>query len=191
MKALNVGCGNVPLQGWVNIDKYYYPGSEWELTDKSEVDKWVNSETQSWNEGDAVNLPFPSETFDHVMLVHVLEHLSMEDGNLAIQQAYQVLKFGGTIEIEVPDLMVACNSLPHLETNSQEWCRIMGCIYGTTGKDGEGQFHLCGYTQDYLRFKLLERGFKDVEYVHVGFGHGNDQEGHAEPELDFRLKAIK
>lgn len=188
---LNCGSGNVPLGGWVNIDKYYYPGSKWPLTDQRVVERWVDAGDSKWIYGDVVDLQFPSEAFDTVMLVHVLEHLSMEEGNLAIQQAYQVLKFGGTIEVEVPDLEVACRALPNLETNSPEWCRIMGCIYGTTGKDGEGQFHLCGYTQDYLRFKLLERGFKDVEFIHVGFGHGNDQEGHAEPQLDFRLRATK
>lgn len=188
---LNLGCGNVPLDGYVNVDKYYYPGSEYALTDQREVASFKGV----WVYGDVTNLDLPSDEFDEVMMIHCLEHLDMEQGNLAIKEMYRVLKPGGFVEIELPDLLKACSKMfqVHItETgDNQPWHRVMGSLYGTTGSDGEGQYHMCGYTEEYLRFKLTERGFKNITEEHVGFGHGNKEEGHAEPELDFRLKAYK
>ena len=192
---LNIGCGNVPLEGWINIDKYYYPGSKYELTDQRAVDKWQEHETSSWRYGDATKLNFESDTFADVIMVHCLEHLDMGQGSRAIMEAHRVLKPGGTLEIEVPDLLKGCELMSKVHVtpdgDNRPWHRIMGLLYGTDGTDGEGQYHLCGYTQEYLRFKLDERGFKDIEEIPVGFGHGDDGHGHAEPEYDFRLRCTK
>jgi len=196
MPKLNIGCGNVPLVGYTNIDKYYYPDSEVSLTDHNLAITWNEKHPDSpWQYGDAIDVNFPPDHFDEVIMVHVLEHLSMDAGNVAIKQAHHVCKPGGTIEIEVPDLTKACENFLKTpitdEGYSAEWLRIMGCLYGTQGADGEGQFHLCGYSKEYLKFKLKERGFVDIEEIPVGFGHGNSGEGYAEPEFDFRLRARK
>ena len=192
---LNIGCGNVPLKGYYNVDKYYYPGSDNPLLDKNEVANWQDTEEQSWVEGDAVDLRFADNTFDEVIMIHCLEHLSMEEGNLAIKEAHRVLKPGGILEIEVPDLTKACELFLQVHVtetgDNQPWHRVMGLLYGTTGSDGEGQFHLCGYSKEYLKFKFEERGLKNIEEIPVGFGHGNDHGGHAEPQYDFRLRAVK
>ena len=197
MKKLNVGCGNVPLIGYFNIDKYYYPGSTAPLNDNALAETWNNNHPESpWMYGDAVNLNILlNDEFDEVMMVHCLEHLSMEDGNLAIKELHRVCKPGGFVEIEVPDLLKACQLMQEVHVtptgDNQPWHRVMGLLYGTTGMDGEGQFHLCGYSKEYLRFKLEERGFKNIEEIPVGFGHGNSDEGHPEPEYDFRMRAEK
>jgi len=190
---LNVGAGNVPLIGYTNVDKYYYPRSKRPLLDKALAKTWNKDHPDSpWLYGDMVDLKFPSDYFDEVMLVHVLEHGSMEDGNRAIEQAARVCKPGGKVEIEVPDLRRACERIVNnIEVNTPYWYRTMGLIHGTTGMDGEGQFHLCGYTKEYLRFKMEERGLKDIHEIPVGFGHGNNQQGHPEPEYDFRLIGTK
>ncbi|MFA5013926.1 MAG: class I SAM-dependent methyltransferase [Actinomycetota bacterium] len=196
LKQANLGCGNVPLLGFTNIDKYYYPGSPVPLTYKPLADTWNQDHPESpWVYGDIVHLDFPDNTFDRVILVHVLEHVSMEHGNLAIKEAHRVCKLGGIVEIEVPDLTRACEMFPKVHITDSDfhpWYRVMGLLYGTTGCDGEGQFHLCGYSKEYLRFKLNERGFINIEEIPVGFGHGNSGPiGHAEPQFDFRMKAIK
>jgi predicted SAM-dependent methyltransferase len=192
---LNVGSGNVPLKGYVNIDKYYYPGSPYPLTDQSQVEKWEDNFTQKWIYGDAVKLDFESDIFDKVILVHVLEHLDMAQGSQAIMEAHRVLKQGGILEIELPDLLVACDLMKKVHVtplgDNQPWHRVMGLLYGTDGADGEGQYHMCGYTKEYLKFKLDERGFHEIHEIPVGFGHGNDLEGHAEPQYDFRMRATK
>lgn len=197
---LNVGCGNVPLEGYINIDKFYYPGSPYPLTDLRMVESWYNTESSAensrWEFGDATALDYPENTFDEVMLIHCLEHLDMGQGSRAIMEAHRVLKPGGMIDIELPDLLKACALMPTVHVtptgDNTKWHRVMGALYGTDGSDGEGQYHLCGYTQEYLRFKLDERGFMDIEEIPVGFGHGEqDEVGHPEPEYDFRLRAFK
>jgi len=189
---LNVGCGNVPLIGYANIDKYYYPGSTRPLNDNVLASTWNQVHPESpWLYGDMVHMDFSDETFDEVMVVHALEHVSMEDGNLTIKEAVRVCKHGGIVEFEVPDVLKACKLLPTLEVEIPLWYRTMGCIYGTTGMDGEGQFHLCGYSIPHLKYKMTQHDLIDIIEIPVGFGHGNNQGGHPEPEYDFRLKGIK
>jgi len=194
--SLNAGCGNVPLKGFVNIDKYYYPSSLTSGLDKELAEKWNTENPDSpWTKGDIVKLEYPSEHFGKVIMVHVLEHVSMEDGNKALNEAKRVLKTGGIIEVEVPDLTRACEYFPKVHITDKEdwklWFRVMGLIYGTTGSDGDGQFHLCGYSKEYLKFKLEEVGFENVEEIPVGFGHGDSEKGHPEPGFNFRMKAVK
>jgi predicted SAM-dependent methyltransferase len=194
---LNIGCGNVPLKGWINVDKFYYPGSDAKQLDQMGVEKWENTVESQWLYGDATQLDFPDETFDEVMIIHCLEHLDMEQGNLAIKEAYRVLKPGGTFDVELPDLLKACELMPTVHVtatgDNQPWHRVMGLLYGAVGEEhgGKGQYHLCGYTKEYLRFKLDERGFNDIKELPVGYGHGDAEHGHGEPQFDFRMQGTR
>jgi len=191
MKRLNIGAGNIPLIGYINTDKYYYPGTDNPLVNKKLAITWNQDHPESpWEYGDATELNYPDDTFDEVIAVHVIEHMSMNDGNQCIRRIHKILKPGGTVEIEVPDLLKACElaQIVHItkEGDNKQWFRVMGLFNGTTGDDGEGQFHLCMYTQEYLRYRLEEHGFHNIEEIPVGFGHGRP-----EPQYNFRLRAIK
>jgi SAM-dependent methyltransferase len=50
--------------------------------------------------GDITRLPFPDETFSTVVLLDVIEHI--DDDNLAIKEAFRVLKPEGKIIVSVP-----------------------------------------------------------------------------------------
>jgi SAM-dependent methyltransferase len=50
--------------------------------------------------GDALDLPFPDGTFDHVVASEVLEHVS--DDQRALRELFRVLKPGGTLAATVP-----------------------------------------------------------------------------------------
>lgn len=189
---LNFGAGNIPLKGYVNVDKYYFPGTSSPLVNKKLAATWNQDHSDSpWVYGDENTIQsYPESSFDEAILVHVLEHLSMNDGNQLIARISRLLKPGGIIEIEVPDLMKACQLAQTVHIvkgqNNTQWFRVMGLFNGTTGDDGEGQFHLCAYTQEYLRFRLEEHKFADIEEIPVGFGHGKP-----EPQYNFRLRAYK
>jgi SAM-dependent methyltransferase len=192
MNKINIGCGNAPIIGFTNVDKYYYPGSPFSLTNNVIAATWNQQHSESpWISGDMISLSFPSESFDEVIMVHALEHVSMDDGNLAIKEAIRLCRKGGSVEIEVPNLEIACKLLLDLRPDMPFWDRVMGLLYGTSGMDGEGQFHLCGYTKDYLKLKMSQHDLVDIVEIPVGFGHGNGQEGHAEPQYDFRLRGTK
>lgn len=197
MKKLNIGCGNIPLLGYINIDKYYYPGSIHSGMNLEDGKTWNMTYPDSpWIYGDAVKLDFSNETFDEVIMVHCLEHLSMNKGNEAIGEAVRVLKKGGFLEIEVPNLTVACElflkSNISLDGNNDFWFKAMGLLYGSKGDEGEGQFHLCGYSKEYLKFRMEEHHLTNITEIPVGFGHGTRIGlGKGEPVFDFRLKGYK
>jgi predicted SAM-dependent methyltransferase len=55
--------------------------------------------------GDIASLPqFRDDTFNEVRLHHVLEHLAPARGELALAELHRILKSGGVLDIEVPDL---------------------------------------------------------------------------------------
>lgn len=94
-KKLNVGCGpdiRPAADGWVNMDIVALPG----------VDVVHNIVDFPW--------PFEPESFDHMVLNHVLEHvphhLGHESGKdgfvLLMEEMHRVLRPGGTIEIFSP-----------------------------------------------------------------------------------------
>lgn len=88
-KMLNIGCGHVYHPGWTNID--------------------VDPATPEVMKADIIKgLPFPDNSFDVVYHSNVLEHLPSHMGNDMIRECYRVLKPGGVIRINVPDLEKIC-----------------------------------------------------------------------------------
>lgn len=85
MKLLNIGCGNIYHEDWVNID----------LTSDSEA---VLQHDLSQG------LPFAANSFDACYSSHVLEHLSLADANAFLEEQKRVLRPGGIIRVVVPDL---------------------------------------------------------------------------------------
>jgi SAM-dependent methyltransferase len=79
---LNIGCGARPIDGWVNLDLYDYPGVNF----KHDLSKGT--------------LPFDSGSADYILASHVLEHL--DNWEPIVIEAYRVLAPGGVLEIHVP-----------------------------------------------------------------------------------------
>ena len=80
---LNVGAGDFPLRGYVNLDS---------------------------SEGTAADviarvppLPYDDASVDEVWSCHFLEHLSQEDGAEFLRECYRVLVPGGALGVVVPD----------------------------------------------------------------------------------------
>lgn len=75
---LNLGCGENPLQGWIN----------WDIK----------------NGKPCFPLDVPDESIDEIRASHVLEHLTFADGAKALADWVRALKPGGTLWIAVPDV---------------------------------------------------------------------------------------
>ena len=85
MKLVNLGCGHRFHPDWINID----------LNASSE-----HVLHQNLREG----LTFETASVDVIYASHVLEHLSMTDGERLLKEIHRVLKEGGVLRIVVPDL---------------------------------------------------------------------------------------
>ena len=84
MLKLNLGCGQNPLPGYVNVDKFGEPDIRWDL------------ETFPW--------PWEDNSVEEIFIGHVLEHLgaTTEIYFNIIKELYRISKPDATIEIVVP-----------------------------------------------------------------------------------------
>lgn len=176
---LNLGCGNNPLpRPWKNIDKFYYPGTE----EMNRADG--NPEDFDWEQGDFTELSkWEDNSVDKVNICHALEHVSWEDAQKTLKEIYRVLKPGGDIEVEVPDIEIVFRKF---FTGTFNIMDIQDLIYG--GRDSNVYWggHFCGFTPYTLTVEMENVGFKDIKSAMVGFGTSKP-----EPDRNFRLKGIK
>lgn len=80
---INLGCGTLPLEGWVNVDLAGLPVDlVWDIRQP---------------------LPFQSGSVDAIFHEHVMEHIDPIHGYRLIQECYRLLKPGGVLRIVMPD----------------------------------------------------------------------------------------
>jgi predicted SAM-dependent methyltransferase len=102
-------------------------------------------------------------TFDVVYCSHALEHLTLSDGDKALQEFLRVLRIGGAVMIMVPDL---ADVKP---TQDVVYVSPMGPITGHDmyygyhcGDENEFMRHKSGYVAETLQQKLEANGFRSV-----------------------------
>jgi ubiquinone/menaquinone biosynthesis C-methylase UbiE len=95
------------------------------------------------------------------MALHIIEHFSFSEGQKVLNEWYRVLKPGGKLILETPDLLATCQRF----VNSDEQFRIT--LYGHlfAYPDLPGQIHKFLFTETQLRCQLGWAGFKNVERV--------------------------
>ncbi len=84
-KRLNIGCGRRFHRDWVNVDL-------------------VPCHPQVLQCDIVQGLPFSEDTFAAIYHSHVLEHLSLNQGQALLEDCFRVLSPGGFLRIVVPDL---------------------------------------------------------------------------------------
>ncbi|MEM9313883.1 MAG: methyltransferase domain-containing protein [Pseudomonadota bacterium] len=108
MKKVQYGCGFCAPDDWCNFDSS--PTLRFErlpligrLHTKNDARFPANVRF-----GDVVRgLPVPDQSATYLYCSHVLEHLSLEDMRLALENSYRVLRSGGVFRLVMPDLKVA------------------------------------------------------------------------------------
>ena len=154
MLKLNCGCGgNIKPkdEGWVNIDVVKCPG----------VDRIINLEK--------TDLDYPDNSVDHILLQDFLEHLGKHRQQSFLENVYRVLKPGGDIYIQLPDLETLAKRYLNVLENPTEMQhpltaeQFAASLYG--GQEYEGNYHKWGYDAKYMTKRLADIGFL-VEYAH-------------------------
>ena len=82
---LQLGCGNHPLDGWLNTD------ASPRAADVMRLDA-------------ARRFPFPDDAFAYVYSEHMIEHVSFRSAERALAESFRVLAPGGKIRVSTPDL---------------------------------------------------------------------------------------
>lgn len=133
---LNLGAGGKPLDGWISVD----------LAGEPDV------------RADVLALPFPDGYADEVMAIHLLEHLYRWDAPAALAEWRRVLKPGGLLILELPDLIKACRNVL---TNPDVRMGVWG-LFGDPGYREPLMVHRWGWTSTELAAELRAAGFRKV-----------------------------
>lgn len=144
LEKLHVGCGNVHLSGWCNVD----------VLSTGSTDLVCDITTLK---------DLPNSCVGQIYTCHVLEHFPTSMISEILINWYRVLKPGAELRISVPDLdaitYIYQTNIDHFQVpGHQPWIAL---IYG--GQKDQYDFHKTGFNYCWLKFILEKAGFVDVQ----------------------------
>ncbi|MGQ3124840.1 MAG: class I SAM-dependent methyltransferase [Variovorax sp.] len=153
---LNIGCGAKRLEGYIGVD----------LVPEADV------------QADVRALPFPDGHADEILAVHVFEHLYRWESPAALAEWMRVLKPGGRLVLELPDILKVAR---YILTSEDQRLGLWGA-YGDPGYREPLMAHKWGWSASELGCELRAAGFVKVKEKPVQFH---------KPQRDMRLEARK
>lgn len=167
---LNLGGGDKRLPGYLSIDV-------------APSRKGVSPDVVS----DIRRLAIADGCVDEVLAVHVIEHFHVWEVPAVLAEWRRVLRPGGRLALECPDLLVAAEELvarPELlEAEGKAGATTMFVFYGDPGWQDPLMSHRWGWTSKTLSKALVAAGFVDVREEVALFKQG--------PPRDLRVVARK
>ena len=153
---LNLGCGHIPIEGYVNVDMRPLPG----VDVVAPVDK----------------LPAESGSVTEIFSAHLLEHFPEEQlRRQLLPYWWSLLEPGGRFRAVVPDSDAMLAAYGSGSIGFQELRRI---IFGD--QEYEGDFHFNAFTPRSLTELLEKAGFVDIRVVEAGRLNGDCLEAEIE-----------
>ncbi len=149
---LNLGCGPHRIEGYTGVD--LLPGPAVDIV--APADK----------------LPFKDGEVDEILAEHLIEHLTFFQFNRAMAEWYRVLKPGGRLTIECPDLLGLCkqfveaNEYGRYNTYKGYWpiiAHLFGHQRGRSEAEEMSQVHKSGYTRKHLVTILEGLGYEQFK----------------------------
>ena len=134
---LNLGCGKRYKEGFVNIDAF----------DTTVADMFMSVE----------DLAFPSNSVDAIEACQLIEHLGYLHAISALAEWFRVLKPGGTLLIETPDLDSSMKQYIHGDHDAKK--ELLTWIYGV---ESPGMEHRFCFPKILLKDLLKKSGFTEI-----------------------------
>lgn len=182
---LHIGCGTVYLcPDWKNVDLPESGAklavdcpegvSKWKTTDDAyygRMDERRCLEVMANNPvdhslavcdayGSWFGIPCEPKQADEILSRHVFEHLSMTEARKAMLEAHRVLKVGGVLRLDVPDI-----------DETLELYRQTGDLFLKRhvigSRKNEFAYHCVGWTKDGLNAFVERFGFSFVEWENM------------------------
>jgi len=157
LRRLNLGCGDKILEGYVNVD--VAPSRAGRSPD-------VLCDLHKLE-------PFEADSCDEVMAIHVVEHFYRWEVIDVLREWLRVLKPGGRMILECPNLLTACQTLlsnPQAAAGpGPEGQRSMWVLYGDPAWRDPLMCHRWNYTPDSLRAVMEEAGLVNVHQAPAQF----------------------
>jgi len=147
-KKLHLGCGNIRLPGFCNVDILNTIAVD-VVSDISKLDNFSNN------------------SIEVIYACHVLEHFSHEEVKQVLRRWFEVLAPGGELRISVPDIdrivKIYTENWQHFQTpGNSPW---IGLLYG--GQGDPYDFHKTGFNFCWIKYLLENIGFEEAkEYSH-------------------------
>lgn len=171
---LHLGCGNVYLDGWINVD-VHQPGFAFTPAERPDLLDALRTTLRQYYKYpfgeapravladvfmDITALEFADSSADEILAVGVFEHFSRDDARRMLGDWCRVLRPGGRAVIDVPDLVETGRLLRDAATEeAAEWA--IRLIYGS--QKNPYSFHKWGYTPATLEALGRSCGFSRAE----------------------------
>lgn len=144
---LHLGCGNKRLEGYVNADIFKGPA----------VDEVFPLD----------DIPYADGTVSEILTEHVLEHLTFDGAEKALQEWFRVLAPGGRVDLSMPDLEscfrryleAPLEDSVFMRTRAWYKATVYGIQKSQAGEPAEAQIHRCGFSKEEIRIVLGRHGF--------------------------------
>ena len=159
---LHIGCGSKYWDQWCNIDAYPYNSSDTHRGNmKNKPDIWA----------DLKNLSNSNNIVDTICTQHVLEHFYRHEVISIFKNFYNLLKPGGVIITEMPDLNGVLNLIKilpfkpyyqdkHIKNRDIVTSQLYGASWESNSRDYP--YHKYVWERDEFCSKLEEIGFQIV-----------------------------
>ena len=164
---LNIGCGGRRIPGYTGVDAVQREGAD--------------------VVADAGSLPFEDCSADEVMAIHLVEHLYPWLLPPTLAEWFRVLKPGGRLVLEMPDIIKSCKNLIDGVMRGGKHPNQLSywAIYGDDRLEDEFMMHKYGYHFGSLKPIVESAGFIKIKEFQTQFHPAGRN------CRDFRLEAIK
>jgi|Deesub1362A_J573_1020465.scaffolds.fasta_scaffold03306_5 predicted SAM-dependent methyltransferase len=148
---LHVGCGQVILPGYINIDGY----------DNTKRPEHFQTSADMILKAEELDKEFEPESVDEIRSHHMFEHISILDVDRTLRCWNKILKPNGLVWIETPDFEYCARAILSSSFTEEEKEVFYRHIFGS--QVGPGEFHKNGLTKARLTYLLENYGFKVIE----------------------------
>jgi SAM-dependent methyltransferase len=184
---LHLGCGGKYLNGYINIDidipGHYLAEDRPDLVKQNRVTletyydpKITREDIQNYQIpkqevvadmfADILSLDLPlhfaDNSLEEIRMMQVFEHLSYKEGEKLLLIFYKLLKPGGKVHLDIPDLQQTAKRFVNAKTKKdKDWFRRL--LYGS--QRNPFGFHKAMYTKESIKELLENCDFTNISYT--------------------------